>query len=316
MKKSKKETLNTYKIEHKILTLAHCAVMEDEKEPASFKINNITFTHWDFNHRDGWLTNAWLAETTIKAENFHKACEIFIEKLSHLIPRISLISQSYIEYVSEPFMIHKIGSGTAFFRYINDINAVGLMFMEKEQKALKILLKNEVIPEAFYYYWNDAINATGYSSKLLLMFSAIEALVKKKNGKKDWILINEILGSELVEKLFGTKEKSNTGFRHRLVHGEYFGNQDSKVNYLDAVHNKVIKYFNDKIFKESLITEDITHPQRHFFGNKQECKTFVKDKVNGNNFDLKELLKDFNDNGFRAPQNYEHVFDKRLNNTY
>lgn len=306
---------NKYEIEHKILTLAHCAVMEKKDDPASFEVDDIKFSHWDFNYRDGWLIDAWLAVATIEAENYHKAFAEFIKKLSRLIPRISLISQSYIEYLSEPFIIHKTGSNTAFFRYTNDTGAVGLMFMEGEQKALKILIDNKVIPEAFYYYWNDAVNATGYSAKLLLMFSAIEALVKK-NGQKDWNLINEILGSDLVEELFGTKEKSNTGLRHRLVHGEYFGNQDNGKNYLDLVHNKVIKYFNDKIFKESLIHENVTHPQRHFFGNKQECKTFVKVKTNESIFSLKDLLQDFSDHGFRTPEKYEHVFDDKLNSTY
>jgi len=307
--------LNKYKIEHKILTLAHCAVMEKEKEPASFEIDEVKFSHWEFNYRDGWLKDAWLATALIEAENYHKAFAEFIKKLSRLVPRISLISQSYIEYLSEPFIIHKIGSDMAFFRYTNDTGAVGLMFMEGEQKALKILVNNQDIPESFYYYWNDAVNATGYSAKLLLMFSAIEALVKKK-GQKNWELINEILGIELVKELFGTKEQPNTGLRHRLVHGEYFGNQGNGKNYLDLVHNKVIKYFNDKIFKESLIHENVAHPQRHFFGNKQECKTFVKIKIEEHNFSLKDLLQDFNDNGFRTPEKYEHVFDNALNTTY
>lgn len=305
---------NKYKIEYKILTLAECAVMEKKEDPASFEIDGIKFSHWDFNHRDGWITGAWLAVAIIESENYHKALAEFRKRLSRLIPRVSLISQSYIEYLSEPFLIHKINTNKTFFRYTNDVDAVGLMFMEEERKALQILLENKEIPESFYYYWNDAVNATGYSAKLLLMFSAIEALVKK-NGQKDWNLINEILGANLVEELFGTREKSNTGLRHRLVHGEYFGNQDNGKNYLELVHNKVIKYFNDKIFKESLIHENVTHPQRHFFGNKQECKIFVKIK-NGNDFYLKDLLKDFVDSGFRTPEKYEHIFDDILNTTY
>ena len=307
--------MDKYKIEHKILTLARCDVMDKKDDPASFEIDEIKFSHWDFNYRDGWLTDAWLAVATIEAENYHKAFAKFIKKLSRLIPRVSLISQSYIEYLSEPFLIQKTGSDMAFFRYTTDVGAVGLMFMEGEQKALRILLENKEIPEAFYYYWNDAVNATGYSAKLLLMFSAIEALVKR-NGQKDWNLINEILGEDLVKELFGTKEKSNTGLRHRLVHGEYFGNQDNGKNYLELIHNKVINYFNTKIFSEALIHENVTHPQRHFFGNKKECRTFVKLKDKSNLFSLKDLLKDFTDNGFRTPKKYEHVFDNKLSTTY
>lgn len=306
---------NKYKIEHKILTLARCAVMEKEKKPASFEIDGVEFSHWEFNYRDGWLKDAWLATAIIEAENYHKAYAEFKKKLSRLIRRISLISQSYIEYLSEPFIIHKIDSDTAFFRYTKDKSMVGLMFMEKEQKALKILFDNQTIPESFYYYWKDAVNVAGYSAKLLLMFSAIEALVKN-NGQKNWGLINKIFGTELVKELFGTKEQSNTGLRHRLVHGEYFGNQDNGKDYLNLVHNKVIKYFNDKVFKELLIYENVNNPQRHFFGNKQECKTFVKIKTEERNFSLKDLLQYFNDNEFNTQKKYECVFDDSLNTTY
>jgi len=40
-------------------------------------------------------------------------------------------------------LIHRIGGNMAFFRYIKDIRAVGLMFMENEQEALKILFENK-----------------------------------------------------------------------------------------------------------------------------------------------------------------------------
>jgi hypothetical protein len=307
--------LNDYKIEHKILTLAHCAVMEKKDKPASFDVDGIEFSHWDFNYRDGWVSDAWIATSTISAEKYYIAINEFRKKLSRLIPRISLISQCYIEYLSEPFLIHKTTSDTAFFRYVKDDDVVGLGFAESHKKALNKLMVITEIPEEFYYYWKDAVNATGYSAKLLLMFSAIEALVKK-NGQKDWNLINEILGKDLVRELFGTKKQSKTGLRHRLVHGEYFSNQDRDKNYLELVHNKVIGYFNTKIFTESLIDEYVIEPQRHFFGNKSECNLFVKLKDGSNCFSLKDLLKDFNGSGFRTPDKYESAFGKELNTTY
>lgn len=307
--------MKKYKIEHKILTLAHCAVMDREKKPASFDAEGIEFTHWDFNYRDGWKTDAWIASSEMETENFLDAINIFRKKLDRLIPRISLICQSYIEFTLEPFLIHDKSKNIAFFKYIEDVNSVGLMFMEKGQEALNELLKHDEIPEAFYYYWNDAVNATGYSSKLLLMFSAIESMVKR-SGKKDWTLINNVLGEDLVKELFGTKERPDNGLRHRLVHGEYFGNQDQGKNYLEIIHNKIISYFNTKVFSKSLIQEGVVHPQRHFFGNKQECRAFVKIKDGSNIFSLKDLLSDFSDNGFRNPNKYEHVYDDSLTKTY
>jgi len=309
--------MKKYKIEHKILSLAHCAVMSDEKKPASFNAEGIEFTHWNFNYRDGWLENAWIASSYIEASDFIQAINFFRKKLTRIIPRISLISQSYIEFVLEPFLVLETSKDFAFLKYIEDKEACGLMFMEKEEKALKNLLDNKDVPEEFYFYWNDAVNSVGYSAKLLLMFSAIESIVKKHN-KKDWDLVNKILGKDLVEELFGTKEEPNSGLRHRLVHGEYFSNVDNGKNYLDIIHKKVIGYFNKEIFFETLISEEVVQPQRHFFGNKEEGNLFIRNKNCTNDINLKELLEDFNQNKnvIHKLANYEYVFDKTLTANY
>lgn len=303
--------MNYYEIQSKILTLAECAVMENEKKPASFDINGVSFSHWNFNHGDGWLGDSWLVKTEIDAENFRGALNIFSKKMSQLIPRVSLISQSYIEYLGEPFLIHKIGSDITFFRYTETVNAVGLMFMEREKEALEILLKNKEIPDEFFYYWNDAVNSTGYSAKLLLMFSAIEALTKV-NGKKDHKLVNQILGEDLANKLFA----QGSGLRHRLIHGEYFDKANDKEDYLELVHGAVMNYFNKKVFLEDLINEKVVHPQRHFFGNKKEAIVFVRKKDGSNNFILKEMVENFDVNGFRNSSEYEFIYDKNLNSSY
>lgn len=307
--------LKNYKIEHKILTLAHCAVMDRKEKPASFEAEGVEFSHWDFNYRDGEIGDAWIAVAEINAQNYLDAINEFGRRLSRSISRISLICQSFIEYISEPFLIHKIGDNVVFFRYIIDIHGGGLMFMGKQQKALIKLLSIKEIPETFYYYWNDAVNAIGYSSKLLIMFSAFEAFARVRNKKifkKPIDLYSEILGSELSLKIFDNKK----GLRNRLVHGEYFKDNDQDENYLEVIHNKVISYFNNKILLESLIPENVVHPQRHFWGNKQECRWFVKRKDSSNLFSLKDLLSDFNENGFQTPRNYERVFDRDLNTTY
>jgi hypothetical protein len=287
----------TYKIQHKILTLARNAVIIDGKVTA-FCVEDISFSHWDFEYREGWAGDAWLAESYVEAPNFHEACHIFRLKLGRIIPRVSLIIQCYIEFLNEPFLIHKENSDVAFLRYTKERGSVGLMFMEREKKALDILLIDTKVPDAFYRYWNDAVNTTGYSSKLLLMFSAIEALVKK-DGKKDWQKIELILGKELTVDLFGTKKNPDTGLRHRLVHGEYFDSADSTKNYLDLVHKKIIHYFNGSIFSEKILNEDVVNPQRHFFGNKEECKSFVKSVDNIHNLTLKDIVKDLDDNDIR-----------------
>ncbi len=306
---------NKYKIEHKILTLAECAVMDNKEKPASFDVDDISFSHWDFSYHDGWMTDSWIAECTIQADNYRMAFDIFRKKLMRIIPRISLISQTYIEFLNEPFLINKIGSDIAFFRYTTDSQAVGLMFMEGEKEALNLLLENKSIPEEFYYYWNDAVNTIGYSSKLLMMFSALEALAKNRDKdlfKKPFDLYEKILGEGLSHEIF----ENTVGLRNRLIHGEYFNKDDSSKDYLDQVHKKVISYFNDSILNKKLLHDDVVNPQRHPFGNKIESRDFVKLIEKTLSFSLKSVLDNFSEKGFKDTSKHEHYYIPDFANTY
>ena len=150
----------------------------DPVQPASFVLRDIRFSHWDFNIRDGWNQDNWLATSLVEASNLNDAYKKFTTTLAKIVPRIALISQCYVQYLTQPFLVRRTDSQIAFVKYISEAKPVGLMFREKDLNGLNVLLDNCEIPEEFYYYWNDAVNSIGYSPKLLLMFSAIEALVK------------------------------------------------------------------------------------------------------------------------------------------
>ena len=308
--------MKKYRIEHKIFTLAHCAVMEVKEKPTSFEVESLEFSHWDFNFRDGWKDSYhWIATANIEAENFIDAINAFRAKLNKLIPRISLICQSYIEFTREPFIVHDVAKDIAFFEYSQDVKSGGLMFMEKERNALVELLKHEEIPEPFYHYWNDAVNTSGYSAKLLLMFSAMEAMAQKRNQsvfKKPIDLYIKILDKDLATEIFTNKD----GLRNRLVHGEYFNGDDSGKNYLDTVHKKVIAYFNKEVLFKSYLQEDVVSPQRHPFGTKQGGRCMIKRKDGVKSFPLKDLLDDFDKHGFGSPERYEHIFDNSIAQNY
>ena len=191
------------------------------------------------------------------------------------------------------------------------------MFMEKERDALVELLKREDIPEPFYSYWNDAVNVPGYSAKLLLMFSALEAIARKRDKsvyKKAIDLYNKILGEELAIEIF----VDGDGLRNRLVHGEYFNGDDAGKNYLETVHKKVISYFNNEIFSKSFIPEDVVSPQRHPFGAKEGGRWIIKRKDGAVLFPLQDILNDFDEHGIHNLERYEYVFDttNKLVKTY
>lgn len=299
-----------YIIEQKISTLADNYVGAGNSPDPNFELDGITYSQWEFNYGDGALGDAWVAEGTIEAKSGGEAIMLFHNKLVKAVPIISLVSQCYMEFKRQPLLLKRTDTDVAFIDYIHDSEHVGLHFMDDEYDGVQKLFANDSISPEFYKYWNDAQNTIGYSPKLLLMFSALEALAKKPNGKKDWVFIESILGTELKEKIFTPR----TGLRHRLTHGEYFNQSDGSDNYVEQIHRKVITYFNGLIGSD-VISENTVHPQRHFHDNKMVGKFFLRSKEASTPLQLREVTADFEANDHHATK-YDYVFDEELTKNY
>jgi hypothetical protein len=61
-----------YVIEHRIHTLAENAALTSPRL-ASFNIEGVDFSHWDFNTTNGWSQDFWLAKAEVSAENYQEA---------------------------------------------------------------------------------------------------------------------------------------------------------------------------------------------------------------------------------------------------
>src|SRR5215510_5617621 len=108
----------TYRIEQRIETLADNAVMKDGRIEAAFSVEDIKYSHWDFEPGRGWVSDFWLAEASIEANDYTAAFQMFRKRLSRSVPRISLISQAYIDFLQQPMFILKEGEDVGFIRYI------------------------------------------------------------------------------------------------------------------------------------------------------------------------------------------------------
>src|SRR5262245_41915956 len=107
----------TFRFELQIETLAQNAIMPAGKAPAEFEASGIRFAQWDFNHRDGWLGDAWLAVAEIPAPSLDEAYKIFNLGLTKAVPRIAFVSQCYVEYLSQSYLITRRDQSLGFLRY-------------------------------------------------------------------------------------------------------------------------------------------------------------------------------------------------------
>lgn len=284
--------------------MAECAVLSGSSD-SSFVEGMYKFSHVGYSPSSGWRDRAWVAEAVVEGLDINDAYRKFSQGLTKITSRISLVGQACIDYHRESFLIHKMGSSVALFRYIHRGEGVGLMFMDKEVKALRILLLDKFLPDNFFLYWNEATNISNYSAKLLLMFSALETIITKDQTSKNWQLLNDILGSNVVKDCFGERGNSSIGLRNRLVHGEYFSVGDFDKDYVTLIHDGVIKYINNNILQAKLIEEDVVSPQRGF-EEVDQLRSYIKLADSTTEFSIEALVRDASKD-FQNPETFEYV---------
>lgn len=307
-----------YTLEQRIHTLAQNVIDTATVGVTGFSADDVAFSPWHVDQHDGWWTNQyWLATAEIEASNYREAWGIFWMRLARLVPRIALVSQCYTEYLGQPLLIRRTNPNVAFVRWTHERGATGLMFMDDELKAFRLLLTNSQIPIEFFWYWNDATNSTGYASKLLLMLSAVEALVKirkgTRKGQKSRAKLDRILGRKLRVALWGKPKDSRNALRNRLVHGEYFNPIDGQTDFFVLLHQKVIQYFNRVILQHQWLHESVVSPQRHPTENRDEA-SLVLQACGTANLRLIDVCLDLEKNGIDSPGNYEYVHDEAIRN--
>lgn len=307
-----------YRLEQRIHTLAENAIDTATIGVTGFSAEGVHFSPWQNEPNEGWWTHQyWLATAEIEADHYGQAWNIFWKRLARLVPRIVLVSQCYTEYLGQPLLIRRTNPDVAFVRWTKERGATGLMFMANELQAFNALLTNSQVPDEFFWYWTDATNATGYASKLLLMLSAVEALVKirkgKRKGQKSFSKLERILGRKLKVALWGKPGNSTKALQHRLVHGEYFEPKDGQTDYFTILHQKVIKYFNRVIFHHEWIHESVVSPQRHPTENRDQASLVLQARGTAN-LSLIDVCLDLEKNGSDSPENYEHVNDDAIRN--
>ena len=295
----------SYVIQKRIHTLIEYGLFE-EAGLVPFTRNGIRFSAWEEDVATAWRSRFWIAESKIESGTFTDAWKLFQEALTKVVSRISFVGQAYHTDIGQPYFIKRADSEMAYFRHTRDRGPVSLHFDEEELSALDILLADSRIPNAFYLYWNDAVNAVGYAAKLVLMFAAIEILFEKvsRTNREFYAAIEAVFGLELKRQLYGTAEDSRAGLRQRLVHGDYLSDSHTK-NYVEIIHQTIVRYFNQGMLQSHPVNESVVSPQRHLFGNLTGWQGFIRAETDAP-LKLKPVLAAF-DADENNPEGYEIV---------
>lgn len=82
---------------------------------------------------------------------------------------------------------------------------------------------------------------------------------------------------------------------------------------MELLHRRIVAYFNEVIFKEKLIDENVINPLRHPFGNRGLGQSFLRAEENAK-FTLTRVIADMDSNyNFK---HYQRVVDQQLWNNY
>ena len=300
----------TYNIQHKIRVLLGNNANISSSTPGdghSFVVEGVIFASWEKNPRERWRSGAWLAETHVKAKDLSDAMQQYGAIMSRVVPRIGFVGQAYVNERYGPMLVKRSDKDFAWVRSVVSREATSLDFMDEELQALEVLLKDTSVPDAFYYYWNDAVNTVGYTGKLMLMLGAIDSFAVRGRRRATRV---KILGDELADELYA----DGAGLRNRLIHGEYLNDTDGK-NYVELIHKKVLDYFNKDIVGKDLLELDIVQPQRHFDGNYEDARLFIRQESEEYPIDIYPFVKDAEAHD-GIPESYEILYDENERSGY
>lgn len=300
--------MKRYRLEHIIRTPTRIDIPTSDLNNSFFIVDDVRFEQGEYSIQTGPTGDFWVAYYETQTPDWKTAVEEFRLKLRKITAVISLTNQGYISFLLESFLILRPDDfpDVAIFRFSRDRGCTGLSLLKDHELALDRLLVDTAIPEEFYLYWNDATNSTGYSSKLLLMFAALESLNRSRDrnifpGQRD--LSRKILGVDFADEIFDTR----TGLRNRLSHGEYWDVAKNNRDYVKEIHDKIILYFNTEILKQKLLDENVVDPQRNFYENREGFRPQFIKKRTGESFSVKRIVESFNSKGIGAE--YPTVID-------
>lgn len=205
---------------------------------SEFEYEWLHFEQWDFSVAQWALWDAWIVYNELEADNLAEVINKHLKKLTQVLPRVFFCVPVW----------HSFGFHESLL-ISNDEFQTGFYFMRKEREWTWLVITDEIlevlesknvqnIPDKFFLYYSEFINANTALAWLSLWMSALETIRPEKNDER-----KEILWEELFYKIFGKSDKNyperKQGIRHKIHHGLYPEEWDHPEKDFEDMHKAI-----------------------------------------------------------------------------
>jgi hypothetical protein len=284
--------MNTYRIEHKIRTLAEIW----SEEP--FSHGGYEFRQWGFGGSSFRPQGqAWIAKREMCATSWMEAINTFRADLFRIVDRIAAVSQCHTMASAESFLVLRKNDNPErifLLRYSQARQPVPLAFNEQSVEALD---KLDALGDKLHAleYLREATASTTFLTRIVMLLATLEALAGEKPpiGNRrmtdtDFIK-NEILKDDA---LYNRLYVSGTRLRHAIMHGHkldltedvHFG-----IDYVERVYTAIVRYLNDRF--DLTINTKVIGPQRTPYGNYELTETWLRPLAQNEMVELKSICE-------------------------
>ena len=219
---------------------------EEEKDikkrfDLTFEYEWLHFEQWDFTPAEWALGDAWIIKNEIIAQDINDAVNKHLRQMDRILPKLFFwVPVWHFFWFQEPLLI----SLYLDFRE-------WCFFLRKEREWVWLTITDEIlevlrgncfqnIPDSFFLWYSEFINAKDSLSALSLWLTALECIRPYENKDKE-----KILWKDLFYKIYG---KVDTNFperkewiRHRIHHGRYPMEWDDIISDQNEMHDAIYK---------------------------------------------------------------------------
>lgn len=219
---------------------------EEEKDikkrfDLTFEYEWLHFEQWDFTPAEWALGDAWIIKNEIIAQDINDAVNKHLRQMDRILPKLFFwVPVWHFFWFQEPLLI----SLYLDFRE-------WCFFLRKEREWVWLTITDEIlevlrgncfqnIPDSFFLWYSEFINAKDSLSALSLWLTALECIRPHENNDRKLVL-----WKDLYDKIYWKVGKKfpeiKEWIRHRIHHGRYPMEWDDITFDQNEMHDAIYK---------------------------------------------------------------------------